>query len=575
MSSRARSCHHAACRRTKIEPEAARDATGARRCSGPASRQFVFGLIVSMVLENKRPMDDRALLDRYARHHDEDAFKELVRRHVSFVHAAALRQVGGDAHAADDVTQSVFTDLARKARRLTGHPVLKGWLFTSTRYAAAKFVRREQLRRSRETKAFTLQITEAASARSWDEIRPEFDAVLAALREKDRTALLLRFFESNSYAQIGVRLNVSEDAARMRVERALNQLRDRLARRGITSSSAALASLLTSQATIAAPAGLAQSVASTALAASAARGSAIGVLRFLSSSPTHAGVAAFATLAGLLTLPPIGVAVHQTRSAQKAELEAHTAQREHEAMIARLRALQERRSETAERSAEVEQALAQALDALAQSRRFSRLGGASAGDPHADGVRFLASYPKARALLIASGKARTPPKLLDIFRRAGLAEAQIDALNTRLWANRTDRLTLTPSAVGWNISGYPPDEEMRLVLGESGYREFERYRAREPVYDAAAQIAAAVGYTAAPLNAGQIDQLVEGMWVMKPTATLRPGTPEWDTATAAMRTAMTPEQWQVAEGAIASVIFPRVLAFLQRQPAATGTPPPR
>jgi hypothetical protein len=335
-----------------------------------------------------------------------------------------------------------------------------------------------------------------------------------------------------------------------------------------------LASLLASQATLAAPTGLAQSIASTALAQAAAR-SAVGVLRFVTGTPTHTGVAAFATLAGLLTLPPIGVAVYQTRSAQHAELAAHTAQREQEMMIARLRTSQERASENRERSAEIEQALAQAEAALAQSRRFSASAGAKSGDPHADGVRFLASYPRARMLLIASGKTRTPPKLLDIFQRSGLTDAQIDRLNTRIWANRTDRLTLSPTAVGWNISGYPPDEEMRQALGESGYREFQHFRAREPVYEAAAQVAAAVGYTAAPLNDRQIDQLVEAMWAMKPTPTLSPGTPEWDVATVAMRATMSAEQWQVAEGAIASVIFPRVLAFTQRQAAGAGSPPPR
>jgi len=60
-------------------------------------------------------MDDDALLCRYAQEGDEDAFTELVRRHLNFVYAAALRQVGGDAQFAQDVTQIVFTDLARKA----------------------------------------------------------------------------------------------------------------------------------------------------------------------------------------------------------------------------------------------------------------------------------------------------------------------------------------------------------------------------------------------------------------------------------------------------------------------------
>ena len=101
--------------------------------------------------------DDSELLRRYARESDEDAFTELVRRQVNFVYSAALRQVNGDAHLAADVTQLVFTDLARKAGQAADHRVLAGWLFTSTRFAAAKLVRGERRRHVREQKAQLMQ----------------------------------------------------------------------------------------------------------------------------------------------------------------------------------------------------------------------------------------------------------------------------------------------------------------------------------------------------------------------------------------------------------------------------------
>src|SRR5436189_6234372 len=94
--------------------------------------------------------DDAELLRHYAEEGVEDAFAELVRRHVNLVYSAALRQVNGDAHLAADATQLVFTDLARKADSLVGHRVLAGWLFTSTRFAAAKLVRGERRRHARE-----------------------------------------------------------------------------------------------------------------------------------------------------------------------------------------------------------------------------------------------------------------------------------------------------------------------------------------------------------------------------------------------------------------------------------------
>jgi len=106
----------------------------------------------------REPMnDDSALLRRYAREGAENAFAEIVRRHVNFVYSAALRQVNGDAHLAADVTQLVFADLARKADLVAAHRVVAGWLFTSTRYAAAKLVRGEQRRRVREQEAQLMQ----------------------------------------------------------------------------------------------------------------------------------------------------------------------------------------------------------------------------------------------------------------------------------------------------------------------------------------------------------------------------------------------------------------------------------
>src|SRR5688572_4284617 len=94
-------------------------------------------------------MNDSELLRRFAEEHFEPAFAELVSRRISLVYSAALRQVG-DAHRAEDVTQEVFIDLARKARSLSRHPALIGWLYTSTHFTAAKLIRTEQRRARRE-----------------------------------------------------------------------------------------------------------------------------------------------------------------------------------------------------------------------------------------------------------------------------------------------------------------------------------------------------------------------------------------------------------------------------------------
>src|SRR5437868_5165533 len=185
-------------------------------------------------------IEDAELLENYARHRSEAAFTELVGRHVNLVYSAALRQANGDAHLAQDATQLVFTDLAHKAASLGGRTVLVGWLYTSTRYAVSKLVRGEQRRRRREGEAELMQeLTEDPTANvEWERVRPVLDDALAALDKEDRDAVLLRYFEGRDFAEVGKRLQVSENAARMRVTRALDQLYAQLSRRGVTSSTA-------------------------------------------------------------------------------------------------------------------------------------------------------------------------------------------------------------------------------------------------------------------------------------------------------------------------------------------------
>lgn len=225
-------------------------------------------------------LEDTALLRRYADSHAEEDFAEIVRRHVNLVYSCALRQVNGDAHLAQDITQLVFTDLARKAEAVASHRVLAGWLFTSTRFAAAKLVRGERRRLARETEAQLMQELfipdpdDPAAQLDWARVRPVLDEVLGELSDHDREAILLRFFEGRDFASVGARLNVNDNTARMRTERALDKLRALLERRGVKSTGAALAVALANQAVVAAPAGLAVTVTGVALAGS---GAAVGV----------------------------------------------------------------------------------------------------------------------------------------------------------------------------------------------------------------------------------------------------------------------------------------------------------
>jgi RNA polymerase sigma factor (sigma-70 family) len=237
--------------------------------------------------------DEATLLRRYAEEGSEAAFTELVRRHIDLVYSAALRRTGGDTHLATDVAQQVFIALARNARKLSDHTVLSAWLHTATRNAALNLMMSEQRRKAREQAAFALEPAGAiANEPNWDRMRPVLDAAIDELPESDRAVVVLRFLERRPFATIGAALHVSEDAARMRTERALEKLRAALSRRGITSTAAALGAIVAAQPLMSAPAGLAATFASTALAATGTTGVIATLTLLMNTKLVTAGVSA-------------------------------------------------------------------------------------------------------------------------------------------------------------------------------------------------------------------------------------------------------------------------------------------
>ncbi len=240
---------------------------------------------------------DSELLARFARTNAEDAFAELVKRHVNLVYSAALRQVAGDAHLAQDVAQTVFTDLARKAGALARRESLTGWLYTSAHFAAAKMVRTETRRRDREETFMREPSHESAPETDWETLRPALDAAMHELKEADREAVLLRYFENRPFAEVGAKLGLNENAARMRVERALEKLRTAFARRGVAAT-AALASVLSANAVPLAPAGLAATL-TTASLVSAGTGT-FTLLKIMTATKLKLGISAL-IVAGMST----------------------------------------------------------------------------------------------------------------------------------------------------------------------------------------------------------------------------------------------------------------------------------
>jgi len=349
---------------------------------GPFYRAFIWTHFVRFLpragaIKDTPMRDDSELLRHYADNRSEEAFAELVRRHIGSVYAVALRSVGGDSHLAKDVTQEVFTDLARKAASLSRRETLVGWLFVASRFAASKSVRSDQRQRTLSEKArlMTENAVRSEPEPAWEEIRGVLDDAIHELNETDREAILLHFFDKRTYADLAAKLAITESGARMRVERALDKLRASLGRRGITSTGGALAAALGGQAVAAVPGTLATTVTAVALAGAATTGGAALLIMSITKPQLAAAVAIAVTGAAIL-----GVAQHREITALRVE----------QASLQREAAASSRRANDLAAKLASDDALVAKLN-LQLSRQKAAGGSGAGATPSADGVKVLHS----------------------------------------------------------------------------------------------------------------------------------------------------------------------------------------
>src|ERR1051325_8088185 len=243
-------------------------------------------------------LNDSVLLQEYVEHGSEEAFAALVARHVNKVYSIALRHTR-NAHQAEEITQVVFVILARKSRRLGKRVILAGWLCRTARLSAVTFVRSEIRRSRREQEAHMQNLLNESESEVWPQIAPLLDAAMAGLSEADHDAVALRFFDGKSMKEIGAALGASEDAVKMRVNRAVEKLRIFFTRRGIVCSAAALTEAISANAVHAAPVGLAVSVSTAAAHAG------ITLTTTTTATTTVGKIVAMTTLQKTLTIAAI------------------------------------------------------------------------------------------------------------------------------------------------------------------------------------------------------------------------------------------------------------------------------
>ncbi|MGA3144845.1 MAG: sigma-70 family RNA polymerase sigma factor [Verrucomicrobiota bacterium] len=252
---------------------------------------------------------DLDLLGQYARNKAQDAFTEIVRRHVDLVYSAAVRQVRSP-QLAEEVAQSVFTDLARNAGKLKPDTVLTAWLYQVTRRTAIDVVRRESRRQLREQIAVEMNAMNA-TASDWTHVEPFLDEAMHTLDDTDRTAVLLRYFENKSLREVGQALGTSEDTAQKRVSRAVERLGEFFSKRNVTVGTSGLAVLISANAVHAAPVGLAATISAAAVLA----GTAISTSTIITATKTIAMTTIQKTLITAALAVVVGAGIYEAHQA--------------------------------------------------------------------------------------------------------------------------------------------------------------------------------------------------------------------------------------------------------------------
>jgi DNA-directed RNA polymerase specialized sigma24 family protein len=256
---------------------------------------------------------DLELLARYTRCHAEDAFAEIVRRHLDLVHSAALRQVRSP-QLAEEVAQATFLKLAGHAHRLAPDTVLSAWLYQVTRREAIDVVRREARRQLREQIATEMNAMNATAA-DWTHIEPLLDE--PCTRSASPIAPpSCRYFENKSLREVGQALGTSDDTAQKRVSRAVERLREFFAKRGVTVGASGLGVVISANAVQAAPVGL----AATITTAAALAGTAIATTTTITATKAIAMTALQKALVTVTLTAAVSAGIYEARQAQTCEV---------------------------------------------------------------------------------------------------------------------------------------------------------------------------------------------------------------------------------------------------------------
>ncbi len=460
--------------------------------------------------------EDGELLGRYAAEQSEEAFAELTRRNVDLVYSAALRMVNGDVGSAQDVTQQVFTEAARQAKELARHPALVGWFYTTTRLMALRANRTDQRRRAREQKAHTMnELLHEENAPDWNELRPVIEEAMHELGDTDRHAVLLRYFQNKSLREVGTALDLTENAARMRVERALDKLRGQLARRGVTTTASALAAVVGANAVQAAPAGLAAAISAGAIA-----GSALPVSTLVTATKTIAMTTLQKTIVAAALAAAVGTGIFAVNQNSQMGDRIEALKQNQAPLNARIEQLEQERNRATNQLAAVLDENARlksnpnASEVLKLRGEVTHLRQSAASDasnhPPASGLAKMLGDPAMKEYLHQAQMDKIKAMFQDFIKESKLTPEQSDQFLKLLAdqaAKSTDRLVATGQMGTDPADAQAFVAQMQAVLGDEGMARFKDYHEELPGRTMVSLLNGQLGDT--PLSADQSARLVQ------------------------------------------------------------------
>jgi RNA polymerase sigma factor (sigma-70 family) len=463
--------------------------------------------------------DDAELLSRYAAEQSEAAFAELTRRHVDLVHSAALRLMNGDMHAAQDVTQQVFTEVARQSKRLARHPALVGWLYTTTRLMALRMNRTEQRRQAREQEANMMNqlLHDDTPPVDWNRFRPVIEDAMHELDDRDRHAVLLRYFQNKTLNEVGAALNLTENAARMRVDRALDKLRGKLARHGITTTAAALAAVVAANAVQAAPAGLAATISAAAFAGSAVQASTLIV-----ATKTIAMTTLQKTIVAAALAAAVGTGIYAVHQGAQLRGQLRSLEEQQAPLTAQIQQLQQEREQTAGQLAALREENARLKSGSTPTEllklrgevgtlRQRAVANEAKSNLPSSGLDKMMNDPAMKEYIRLAQKEKLKAMYADLFKELKLTPEQTDqflqlmgdiASKSMEWITSTG--TPDPSAADANAN---LGNQLQALLGDAGMARFKEYSDEIPARTTVTLLNGQLGDS--PLNDEQSTRLLQ------------------------------------------------------------------